>query len=130
MEHTATCASKNRVSRFAVLIADFCNKICQYPTSPLSTLSEPVPPTSAAGMELIIPSLCGFPGHGTHLLTRGNEVRVLVRNLLVSFEACLIGKLTLPNYIRVIRILGLSRTFAASQHATAGDAAFFQHVAS
>src|SRR5262245_48279704 len=27
MEHTATCASKNRVSRFAVLIADFCNKI-------------------------------------------------------------------------------------------------------
>ena len=29
MEHTATCASKNRVSRFAVLIADFCNNICQ-----------------------------------------------------------------------------------------------------
>jgi hypothetical protein len=29
MEHTATCASKNRVSRFAALIADFCNKICQ-----------------------------------------------------------------------------------------------------
>src|SRR5262245_8118395 len=28
MEHPATCASKNRVSRFAVLIADFCNKIC------------------------------------------------------------------------------------------------------
>jgi hypothetical protein len=27
MEHTATCASKNRVSRFTVLIADFCNKI-------------------------------------------------------------------------------------------------------
>jgi len=26
MEHTATCASKNRVSRFTVLIADFCNK--------------------------------------------------------------------------------------------------------
>src|SRR5262245_35722659 len=31
MEHTATCASKNRVSRFAVLIADFCNKICHTP---------------------------------------------------------------------------------------------------
>src|SRR5262249_44525072 len=30
MEHTATCASKNRVSRFAVLIADFCNKICRF----------------------------------------------------------------------------------------------------
>ena len=27
------CASKNRVSRFAVLIADFCNKICHEPTS-------------------------------------------------------------------------------------------------
>jgi hypothetical protein len=32
MEHTATCASKNRVSRFTVLIADFCNKICQEAT--------------------------------------------------------------------------------------------------
>jgi len=32
MEHTATCASKNRVSRFAVLIADFCNKIGTYAT--------------------------------------------------------------------------------------------------
>ena len=75
-------------------------------------------------MKLIISSLCGFPGHGTHLLTRGNEVRVLVRNLFVSFYACLIGKLALPNHIRVIRILRLPRTFAASQHATAGDAAF------
>jgi hypothetical protein len=28
MEHTATCASKHRVGRFVVLIADFCNKIC------------------------------------------------------------------------------------------------------
>jgi hypothetical protein len=46
---------------------------------------EPVPPTSAAGMELIISSLCGLPSHGTHLLTRGDEVRVLVRNLFVSF---------------------------------------------
>jgi hypothetical protein len=27
MEHTATRTSKNRVSRFAVMIADFCNKI-------------------------------------------------------------------------------------------------------
>ena len=27
MEHTATSTSKNRVSRFAVMIADFCNKI-------------------------------------------------------------------------------------------------------
>jgi hypothetical protein len=27
MEHTATSAPKNRVSRFAVVIADFCNKI-------------------------------------------------------------------------------------------------------
>jgi hypothetical protein len=54
-----------------------------------------------------------------------NEVRVLVRNLFVSFYACLIGKLALPNHIRVIRILRLPRTFAASQHATAGDAAFF-----
>jgi hypothetical protein len=27
MEHTATCASKHRVGRFVVLIADFCNKI-------------------------------------------------------------------------------------------------------
>jgi hypothetical protein len=35
MEHTATGASKNRVSRFAVLIADFCNKICHNPTCPL-----------------------------------------------------------------------------------------------
>jgi hypothetical protein len=26
--HTATSAPKNRVSRFAVVIADFCNKIC------------------------------------------------------------------------------------------------------
>ena len=57
--------------------------------------AKPVPHTSAAGMELIISSLCGFPGHGTHLLTRGNEVRVLVRNLFVSFYACLIGKLAL-----------------------------------
>src|SRR5262245_17671136 len=119
------CPRSSRQSRHAGR-----SESCQYPTSPLSTLSEPVPSTSAAGMELIISSLCGFPGHGTHHLTRGNEVRVLVRNLLVSFEACRIGKLTLPNYIRVIRILGLSRTFAASQHATAGDAAFFQHVAS
>jgi hypothetical protein len=38
-------------------------------------------------MELIISSLCGFSGHGTHLLTRGNEVWVLVRNLFVSFQA-------------------------------------------
>jgi len=87
--------------------------------------AELVPHTSAAEMKLIISSLCGFPGHGTHLLTRGNEVRVLVRNLFVSFYACLIGKLALPNHIRVIRILRLPRTFAASQHATAGDAAFF-----
>jgi hypothetical protein len=29
MEHTATCASKHRVGRFVVLIADFCNRICQ-----------------------------------------------------------------------------------------------------
>ena len=27
MEHAATSTSKNRVSRFAVMIADFCNKI-------------------------------------------------------------------------------------------------------
>jgi hypothetical protein len=33
MEHTATCASKNRVSRFAVLLADFCNKIGTSATS-------------------------------------------------------------------------------------------------
>jgi hypothetical protein len=33
MEHTATCASKNRVSRFTVLIADFCNKISTSRTS-------------------------------------------------------------------------------------------------
>ena len=32
MEHAATSTSKNRVSRFAVMIADFCNKICQKPT--------------------------------------------------------------------------------------------------
>ena len=32
MEHTATCASKHRVGRFVVLIADFCNKICQLQT--------------------------------------------------------------------------------------------------
>jgi hypothetical protein len=32
MEHAATSISKNRVSRLAVMIADFCNKLCQYPT--------------------------------------------------------------------------------------------------
>ena len=32
MEHAATSTSKNRVSRFAVMIADFCNKICHKPT--------------------------------------------------------------------------------------------------
>src|SRR5215204_2005147 len=111
--------------------------MCQQATSPLPTPSRPslrhfraVPHTSAAGMELKISSLCGFSGHGIHLLTRGNEVRVLVRNLFVSLEACLIWKLTLPNHIRVISILCLPRTFAASQNATAGDAVFFQHVAS
>ena len=31
MEHTATSAPKNRVSRFAVVIADFCNKIGNQP---------------------------------------------------------------------------------------------------
>src|SRR5262249_25568967 len=86
--------------------------------------------TSAAGIELIISSLCGFPGHGTHLLTRGNEVRVLVRNLFVLFQSCLIVKLTLPNHIRVIRILRLPRTLAATQHATARDAVSLQHIAS
>src|SRR5262245_43882504 len=46
MEHTATCASKNRVSRFAVLIADFCNKIGTFrkcrnaATSPLLGLNR------------------------------------------------------------------------------------------
>ena len=33
MEHTATSAPKNRVSRFAVVIADFCNKIGTSATS-------------------------------------------------------------------------------------------------
>ena len=33
MEHAATSISKNRVSRLAVMIADFCNKLCQYPNS-------------------------------------------------------------------------------------------------
>ena len=32
MEHAATSTSKNCVSRFAVMIADFCNKICQEKT--------------------------------------------------------------------------------------------------
>ena len=30
--HTATSVSKNRVSSFAVMIADFCNKICHKAT--------------------------------------------------------------------------------------------------
>jgi hypothetical protein len=38
MEHTATSALKNRVSRFAVMIADFCNKIFQFRTFPLPAL--------------------------------------------------------------------------------------------
>ena len=33
MEHAATSTSKNRVSRFAVMIADFCNKIGTFETS-------------------------------------------------------------------------------------------------
>jgi hypothetical protein len=33
MEHAATSTSKNCVSRFAVMIADFCNKIGTFATS-------------------------------------------------------------------------------------------------
>jgi hypothetical protein len=38
MEHTATRTSKNRVSRFAVMIADFCNKI----GTPATSQRDPV----------------------------------------------------------------------------------------
>ena len=54
----------------------------------------------------------------------------LVGDLFVSPQACGIGKLALPNHIRVIRILGLTRTVATRQHATARHAVFFQHIAS
>src|SRR5215469_10604894 len=86
--------------------------------------------TLAAGTELIISSLRRDSGHGSHLLTRGNEVRVLVCDVFVSLQACHIGKLTFPNHIGVIRILRLARTATASQHTTACDAIFFQHIAS
>src|SRR5690242_5324562 len=50
----------------------------------------------AARTKLIISSLCRYSSYGTHLLARGKKVRVLVCNVFVSFQACRIGKLTLP----------------------------------
>ena len=52
MEHTATCASKNRVSRFAVLLADFCNKIGTSRTREMFALSlQSVPKQRLIGQD-------------------------------------------------------------------------------
>src|SRR5262245_36915488 len=59
MEHPATCASKNRVSRFAVLIADFCNKICQEPTLARGLVKHVIRAHEQRLWQINSDSLCG-----------------------------------------------------------------------